>query len=292
MELLAAGSAGSLLERPLDQWLLLAQQGHRDATYLKAFLRYCHARVEDLANRADPDAGYARDVWDARRLRVAVRGGHYTVRFDRISQPWLKDATKRWARFRLATARSFSTIRNDVLAIDRFSAFVASRRPGARSESVITRPLLEEYLSWLAASGLEARTRLSSLVALRAFLEHCRRHAWLPGLAAKANLYGDDFPVLGESLPRFIPEYVMGQLESEDNLSRIPDPTVRHLVIVLIETGLRAGDACGLPSRPHHRRWRRLALPRVPQLQGEGRAARPAEREGGSSHPSAAEPRP
>jgi len=42
------------------------------------------------------------------------------------------------------------------------------------------------------------------------------------------------------------PEGVMAQLETEAALARLPDPTTRHLVIVIIETGLRAGDACRL----------------------------------------------
>jgi hypothetical protein len=41
----------------------------------------------------------------------------------------------------------------------------------------------------------------------------------------------------------------MAQLESEDNLARL-EPTTRHLVIVLIEAGLRAGDACTLAFDP------------------------------------------
>ncbi len=38
----------------------------------------------------------------------------------------------------------------------------------------------------------------------------------------------------------------MAQLESETALAQLPDPTTRHLVIVIMETGLRAGDACRL----------------------------------------------
>ena len=52
-------------------------------------------------------------------------------------------------------------------------------------------------------------------------------------------------------MPQFIPEYVMNQLESEENLAKLPSPpTVRNLVVLLIETGLRGGDACVLPFNP------------------------------------------
>jgi len=59
-------------------------------------------------------------------------------------------------------------------------------------------------------------------------------------------LYHDDLPHRPAGLPRFVPEDVMAQLESEAALARLPDATTRHLVVVVIETGLRAGDACRL----------------------------------------------
>ena len=42
----------------------------------------------------------------------------------------------------------------------------------------------------------------------------------------------------------------MAQLESGQALSKIPHTTTRNLVAVLIETGLRGGDACTLPFSP------------------------------------------
>lgn len=51
------------------------------------------------------------------------------------------------------------------------------------------------------------------------------------------------------SLPRFITEYVMSQLEDEDNLARLRPP-FRPLVVLITETGLRATDACTLPFEP------------------------------------------
>ena len=35
-----------------------------------------------------------------------------------------------------------------------------------------------------------------------------------------------------------------------DNLARLTDHTTRHLLILIIETGLRANDACALPFNP------------------------------------------
>ena len=42
----------------------------------------------------------------------------------------------------------------------------------------------------------------------------------------------------------------MNQLEDPERLAFLPDDTTRALVVVLMETGLRANDACVLPFNP------------------------------------------
>lgn len=48
------------------------------------------------------------------------------------------------------------------------------------------------------------------------------------------------------ALHRFNCEEAMDRLESETAVTALVDPTTRHLVIVTLETGLRAGDASRL----------------------------------------------
>lgn len=134
-----------------------------------------------------------------------------------------------------------------MLAVSRFAQFLDAHHPGAHSEAAITRAALEAFLPWLAATGLGGATRLDGLVNLRSFLEHCRRHNWLADLAPTATLYSEDFPTRIAPLPRFVSEFVMAQLESETNLARLGSPTLVNLVVVVIETGLRIGDATALP---------------------------------------------
>ena len=69
-------------------------------------------------------------------------------------------------------------------------------------------------------------------------------------MPANAVVYVEEVSRPDDTLPQFITEYVMAQLESDTNLARIANPTVRHLVILLMETGLRGGDACELPFNP------------------------------------------
>jgi integrase len=196
------------------------------------------------------DGEYASDHWDASRLGVPARRGRGAARFDTIVQDWLREPVKRWSRFRLATGCAFTTINAGALAMSRFSAFLAGRHPAIAGEAGITRPVLEDYLSWLLDQGYSASTRALSLSMLRVFTDACHRHGWLPRLATGAVIYVEELPPHHDQVARFIPEFVMAQLESDAALSKIPHATTRHLTVVLIETGLRGGDACALPFNP------------------------------------------
>jgi integrase len=196
------------------------------------------------------DGQWASDHWDAGSLGIPARRGRGTARFAGISQSWLRDPVKRWSRFRLATGCAFATIDAGALALTRFSRFLAASRPRARDAGAITRPALEDYMSWLLAEGYSASTRALSLSMIRVFFEACHRHGWLPGLAAGATVYVEELPFHHDEIARFIPEFVMAQLESEEALGKIPHTTTRNLIVVIMETGLRGGDACNLPFNP------------------------------------------
>ena len=204
--------------------------------------------AHDQAGRVDGE--YAGDHWNAQRLGVPARRGRQAARFDAITQDWLRDPAKRWSRFRLATGCAFATISAGALALSRFSAFLAERHPGIADETGITRLVLEDYLSWLLAQGYSAATRALTLSVLRVFSDACHRHGWLPGLPHSAVIYAEELPYHHDQIARFIPEFVMAQLESAAALDRLPFTTTRNLVVVLIETGLRGGDACGLAFSP------------------------------------------
>jgi integrase len=235
----------SLLDRPIGEWLAqLETIEPRASSHERALLRYAYARLEDLAAAGDPDIVYGRDVWDARRLGIEPHRSPHRINFAAIEPPWLRVATKAWARFRLATGTRFSSTAGDVAAMKAFSNFLATRPTPTHSEAGINRALIEDYLLALVGSGRSAATRTGHLVALKLFLDHSRRHQLLPRLPASAVIYPEDLPRREPAVPRFIDETAMAQLESDRALGLLPDTTTRHLVIVLIETGLRLGDAC------------------------------------------------
>jgi integrase len=195
------------------------------------------------------DRLYAADAWRANELGVPAARGREAVSFSGIGQSWLRQAAKRWAQQRLATGYAFNTVQAAVLAFKRFSGFLATCSPPVAHPHEIDRALLERYLAWLAPQPLADSTKGLSRVFLRAFLEENRRYRWVAAIPAEAVVYPDELSSRRRSLPRFIPEFVMGQLESEANLAELAPP-YRHLLVLLVETGLRAGDACALKADP------------------------------------------
>lgn len=161
-----------------------------------------------------------------------------SVSFDQIVQPWLREAAKRYARLRIGGGKAFGTIHIDVRSIRYFSVFLADLHPEIIRPAGLPRDIIEHYLSWLSASHLQGNATNTYLVTLRGFLETCRRHGWLAGLPVPATVYLDELPARPRPLPRFIDEFVMAQIEDPANLARLPDDTTRHLLVVLIETGL------------------------------------------------------
>lgn len=209
------------------------------------------ARLAVLAGgQTSLEGPWATDWWHADSLGVPARRGRGTARFDGITHPWLRQAAKRWSRFRLATGCAMATISAGALALTRFSRFLDQSHPEVTDPAGITRPVIEDYLAWLLQRGYSPSTRALTCSMLRVFFDACHRHDWLPGLAPGATIYVEELPFHHDDLARFIPEFVMAQIESPEALDQLPHPTTRNLVVLIIETGLRGGDACNLVFNP------------------------------------------
>ncbi len=250
IDLLTTADVDSLLDRPLPFWLKAAAGDRPVAPRTVGLLRYGYQRLSDLAEGADAETEFGRDVWRAAALGLSVTSGPRQLLFSGLVQPWLRVAVQQWARFRLGTGHAFSTVEVDVRALRWLSRFLTDCHPDITDAAGMTRPVLEHYLSWLLGAGVAGNSKSNYLVCLRSFLDAARRHGWLPDLAPQAAIYLDDLPTRPRPLPRFAPEYLMAQLGDPANLARLPDATSRHLVVVLIETGLRASDACALQVNP------------------------------------------
>ena len=242
---LAATGAASLLERTEEQWAEAGPRGIR-ARGGRQFTLDARARIEQLAFGSGWEVEYPRDKWRLRNLGIQPGKEVATIDFAPISQPWLAALAKRWCRWRLSAGLSAGEAAQGIRVIRRFSAFLAAHAPGGGPAS-IDRPLLERYLADLSAS-LSPSSRQGHVSALNGFFRDTRRHGWDDGsLPAAAAFYPEDYPKLGQRLPRAVAAHVMAQVENPANLDRWGNPAYRLLTVILIRCGLRVSSAVSLP---------------------------------------------
>ncbi len=241
--LAAASGVGSLLDWPMPRWVEYFDANHaaRHAQNGQlAFLRYAYRCLEDLRCGSGWEAEFPRDVWELHRLGIE---GRKRLRFDGIGQPWLRELTKRFARWRLSIGRSPIQTYIDVQAVTRLARFLESPPVNITSLVRLDRLTLERHLADLATDTRALGSRNRDISSLGAFLDAIRRHEWDRSLPASAAFYPDDFPKREKRLPRGLAEHVMAQVERPANLDRWNNPESRLLTIILIRCGLRVGDA-------------------------------------------------
>lgn len=194
VNLLVESKVASLLDRGIDEWVRIAIATGRAGSGSRTVgqLRYLHGKLTDLVGGADADSEFDRDVWRAKVLGILTLKGASQIHFGNVTQPWLRGPVKRYARFRLATGKAFASVDIDVRSVRWFSRFLTEQHPGVRTPRQLTRPVVEHYLSWIAAAGMAAHTTNTLLVCLRGFLETCRRYDWMPGLPATTAIYLDE----------------------------------------------------------------------------------------------------
>lgn len=220
----------------------MAQLGWQDRkSVARRFLTDTLGWLEDLEVGVGWDSEFERDVWQLRRLGYPNRDA--CVRFDRIEAVWLRQLTKRWARWRLSTGVSPTTVSTGVLAVSLLAESFPQLR---RGPAALTRELLERHLAHLALRYPHPKSRTAQISAIAVLLRTARQHCWEPRIPATTEVYSEDYPRLEEPAPRSISEAVMAQLEAPANLERWADPQARVLAEILMGTGLRVGDGCRL----------------------------------------------
>ncbi|WP_255345488.1 tyrosine-type recombinase/integrase [Streptomyces chartreusis] len=242
--MLARSGMGSLLEWPEPIWCERIQSALTGRKASGPFLTYARAQAENLCYGTGWEIEYHRDEWRLRNLGIQeIRTRLY---FGAITQPWLKDLTKRWARWRMASGISAEQVNNGILALNRFATFLARPELNIESLADVHRNILERYLAELQTLGRTENHR-RAIGQLGIFLTDIRRHRWDTSLPADAVLFTEDVPRQAKRLPRALAEHVMAQVEDPANLARWQDPVYRLITIILMRCGLRLKDACRLP---------------------------------------------
>lgn len=250
---LASTGITSLLEPDEDRWPAPATPRHGRPTLTHAklrsgFLKFTIDELDRLGGASGHEAEYARDTWRLRRLGVTGVPAGWILDFRGITQPWLRDIAKQFLRWRHTIGHSPSGMHRDLLMLTLLARALTEHAGIAAAPEQLDRAVINRMIALLNAQGNPANARRQRLSSIRRFLDIARQHNWIPGVPASAALYSEDLPKLTKLVPRALSPFVMAQLEAPANLAKLTDPRWRLLFPLLIETGLRLGDAMRLPQ--------------------------------------------
>lgn len=185
---------------------------------------------------------YDKDIWDLRNLGLPTQPatGDKQLNFTTIKPLWLRQSTKLYIRYTLATL-SPGTARGRLSVLRHFSRFLSQFHPSLSPEEV-NRSLILEYLSHLTACDLSFSSKNQLISGLKFFFELTARNHWAD-VPKEPLFFREDYPQIPTKCPRYIPQVVLDQLQQ--HWESLP-PTYRRMTLVLLETGLRVSELCHL----------------------------------------------
>lgn len=206
-----------------------------------------------------PETERHKDVWDASAFGM---GGRFS--FEKITQPWLREATQAWAIDDIPRRRGKSrrsVVQGYINTIARLSKSLRLNRPDHGNEPrLLGRDDITTFLTRLRflndQGEISAHLHLTAVRNARRLLGRMRSL----GLTQPGQpLHGlpDDFAVRDEDIPdepedseagKDLPPEVMRQLcDNLDSLEAMAIPDIRTAVELVIDTGRRPDEICNLP---------------------------------------------
>jgi integrase len=169
------------------------------------------------------------------------RGCGSKFNFRYINQEWLKEAVKRFIKYKASIGLSFSTLMKQLEAFNDFSLFLDSQ-PQIKQFSDLNRSTVIKYLEYNNQRKLCASTKSKRISALSSLLETGVENKWFS--VEPYLIHKNDYPKPDKVLPRYIPDDVVRQLNQY--LDGLPESVMR-MVLVIQECGLRIGELSQLP---------------------------------------------
>jgi ribosomal protein L37E len=210
----------------------------------------------------DPEAELARDVW---RLGLLRRdGGRQNLDLTTLTQCWLRELFRDWARESLGTTRNVVYLNATLCQIRRLSESLRTRPDRGADLTAVGRRDIEQFLmrlAGLASAGKIANvTHVDCVTMVRCLLRRARDRGLtapggpLHGLPDTFAVYESDSPQREERDPddevgRSLPNSVIKQLASGHALAllaELANQDVADAVELLIRTGRRPTEICHL----------------------------------------------
>jgi site-specific recombinase XerD/ferredoxin len=195
------------------------------------------------------EALWPREVWFQSELPHGDLASRYrgeeTLRFERIGQPWLKEAAKRWVRARLLGDTAPRTMSAYLVSVRHFSCWLAGHAPEVSTPGLLSRAVLEDYMLWVRhETDWKPATRNQRLLAVRLLLLE-QAEDGLAGLPRGAVIHGSELPRVDHGLPKTVADEVFAQWIDPANLALLSERD-RTLALVLAFTGFRVSSVVTL----------------------------------------------
>jgi integrase len=244
--LMRESNVGSIFE--LDAAAMRTPTVRRFVTWTQDHLRLAFA---------DPDVEWRKDAWD---MRVFGKPQAYRADFRPISQPWLRELAKQWARERAPLVDAGST-RRAVTSIAELSRSLLRREDHGVDPGGLGRADVSLFLARTAraqsAGRMSAHKRGRLVADVSYFLRQARdlglgaHEQPMLGLPAAFSLSRDDVRRVARQparpAARALPESVVAQLLAEPALrllEQMHGERVRMAIEVLADTGRRPNEIC------------------------------------------------
>jgi site-specific recombinase XerD len=263
-------------ERKFNAWSDLTRVAHRlihmkvesvldlaESPVRTPMAQLLFARIRWAVEHAllDPEEELLGDVW---RLGLLRRdGGRQKIDLTVISQPWLREIYRDWAREALA-GRHIHYLRSTFCQIRRLSESLRTRADGGVDRTTVGRRDIENFLVRLAGLASTGEIANSSQVDCVTMVRYLLRRARDRGLTAPGGplhglpdtfaFYEGDIPQREERDPddeigRSLPNSVIKQLASPQALAVLTEASTAEIADaaeLLIRTGRRPAEICHL----------------------------------------------
>jgi integrase/AraC-like DNA-binding protein len=240
LERLRTGKPLNTTPIPAGRYLSVKKLMHESGVHETTILRYHRDIADDCISQKRIDTD---DVWFLNDGELEVKGGTDAskLNFSQIPFEWLKKSAMGFIKASYAT-KSTGTLVSYIHAIKIFGNALQELNESC-TPTDIDRSLIEKMLFVWSKAGLKNTSFKKRLGSLRQYVEWCEDTGVIT-FGSTRLIRESDYPKEEKKIPKFIPEYVMSQLNANiDGLH----PHVMRFFLTLQEVGMRISECCALP---------------------------------------------
>jgi len=188
---------------------------------------------------------FEKEIWDIRNLNkeYGKSTGTYTLSFEKITQRWLKDLSKKFIIYRLSKY-SFSNAQSKLNGFKYFSSFLTDSESNIASLEEINQNTINDFSEYLNKLEIKTAYKSQLLGAIKDFLLTSTVEEWY---TPKERLIVNIPKTVMAKEPKYIPDHVLKQL---NNLITELRPDIMRIVLLLQVGGMRISEILLLPFSP------------------------------------------